>query len=313
MKQVILFIFLLATLGLCSSGNASTPEPERAIWVWEKDSYAMLEDRAAADDAIRFLHSKHINTIYLYADAFEKRNLIVSQPQLYSRLIQRLHQEGIHTYALLGSAFLHTEEYILPEHRSAALAMMQRVLDYNHRAAPDERFDGVNLDIEPHILDLWPVQKIQLLEWYLDLSSALMELKRTSGQSLQVGPAIPFWLDGIELKWHGQTKRVSDHVQDIYDYVALMDYRDHAEGTDGIVSHARDEMMYAALHNRKVMIGFEVTPNEIQKVSFNHLTEQEMERELSLASKGFADQPAFAGFVIHHYRSYRKWLERSTP
>ena len=273
----------------------------------------MLEDRSAADDAIRFLNSKHINTIYLYADTFEKQNLIVSQPKMYSRLIQRLHQEGIHTYALLGSAYLHTEEYILPEHKNAAFAMMQRVLNYNLKAATDERFDGVNLDIEPHILDLWPAQKIQLLEWFLDMSQSLMELKKSSGQKLLVGPAIPFWLDSIELEWHGQTKRVSDHVQDIYDYVALMDYRDHAEGADGIISHAKDEMMYAGLHNRKVLIGLEVTPNEIQKVSFNHLTEQDMEHELSLASKSFADQPAFAGFVIHHYRSYRTWLERSTP
>jgi hypothetical protein len=313
MKQKFLCAFLLATSGISQSANVSAPEPERAIWIWEKDSYAMLEDRSAADDAIRFLNSKHINTIYLYADTFDKQNLIVSQPQMYSRLIQRLHQGGIHTYALLGSAYLHTEEYILPEHRSAALSMMQRVLDFNSRAAPDERFDGVNLDIEPHILDLWPAQKIQLLEWFLDMSQSLMELKKASGQTLSVGPAIPFWLDSIELEWHGQTKRVSDHVQDIYDYVALMDYRDHAEGTDGIISHAKDELIYAGLHNRKVMIGLEVTPNDIQKVSFNHLTEQDMERELSLAEKGFADQPGFAGFVIHHYRGYRTWLVKNTP
>ena len=219
MKQKLLCAFLLATSGISQSANVSAPEPERAIWIWEKDSYAMLEDRSAADDAIRFLNSKHINTIYLYADTFDKQNLIVSQPQMYSHLIQRLHKEGIHTYALLGSAYLHTEEYILPEHRSAALSIMQRVLDFNSRTAPDERFDGVNLDIEPHILDLWPAQKIQLLEWFLDMSQSLMELKKASGQTLSVGPAIPFWLDSIELEWHGQTKRVSDHVQDIYDYV----------------------------------------------------------------------------------------------
>jgi len=89
-----------------------------------------------------------------------------------------------------------------------------------------------------------------------------------------------------------------------------MDYRDHAEGGDGIVRHALNEMEYAAKRGRKVVIGVEVTPNEIQKVSFDHLAEADMQRELKLAEKAFRKQPAFAGFAIHHFRSYRKWLDR---
>lgn len=283
----------------------------RAIWTWEQASYDMLRDGEAATAAIDFLRSKRIGTLYLYADTFNGQNLIEAQPELYRRFIARLHRRGIQAYALLGSGYLHTEEYILPGRRDAALAMFRRVLDYNSVAAADERFDGVNLDIEPHILDQWPEQKLLLLRQFLDLGQSLMDLKRQSGQVLAVGPAIPFWLDGIELDWHGASKPVSEHVLDVYDYAALMDYRDHAAGRDGIVSNAMDEMIYAGQRNKRLVIGVDVTPDEIQKVSFDHLAEPDLERELKLAARAFRGQRAFAGFAIHHFRAYRDWLSRS--
>jgi len=109
----------LIALGLLALFVARTSAAaERAIWTWEQASYAMLEDRAAADAAIAFLRSKHIGTVYLYADAYQERNLPEARPNLYRQLIRRLHARRLHTFALLGSAHLHTEAYVLPEHRN---------------------------------------------------------------------------------------------------------------------------------------------------------------------------------------------------
>ena len=298
---------LLLALAAASVHGAERLGP-RAIWTWEEDSYAMLEDPAEADRAIAFLQSKSIDTVFLYADAFDRRNLIVSQPQLYRRLIRRLHASGLKAYALLGSGYLHTERYVLPKHRAEALAMLQRVLDYNRTAALDERFDGINVDIEPHILDEWATRKMELLAGFVALSDALMAAKRASGQDLPLGSAIPFWLDGLQIEWKGQRKPISQHVQDIYDYVALMDYRDHALGGDGIVSHAMDELRYAERIERRVLIGVETLPNAIRKVSFHYLKEADMERELGETARSVGAMQPFGGFVIHHYGSYRKWL-----
>ncbi|MBQ5949733.1 hypothetical protein [Massilia sp. ST3] len=301
---------LLASLLLalaCAQSHAAPAAP-RAIWTWEEESYAMLRQDAAAGRAIDFLKSKSVDTVYLYADAYEGRNLIVAEPQRYRALIRRMHASGLKVYALLGSAYLKTERYVLPRHRAQAEAMLQRVLDYNKGAAPEERFDGINLDIEPHILDEWSTRKMALLAEFVELSDALVRLKRKSGQDLPMGPAIPFWFDGIELEWQGKRKPVSQHVQDLYDYVALMDYRDRAEGGDGIVSHAMDELEYASRIGRKVMIGVETLPNAIKKVSFHHLREADMERELATTARMVGQMPAYGGVVIHHYQSYRKWL-----
>lgn len=307
MKSLLIALVLLLTAP-CARAAA-----DRAVWIWEKESYAMLENRAAAKDAIGFFKSRGINTLYLYADSFQGRNLLVQKPQLYRKLIRRLRKEGIRTYALLGSAYLNTEEYVLPPRHPDALAMLKRVLDYNAREKGGDRFDGVNLDIEPHILDEWKDRKHALLQEFLSMSRKLMDLKKAYGLDLAVGPAVPFWLDGITLEWEGRVKPVSEHAADVYDYLALMDYRDRAEGRDGIIAHAARELKYGAAIGRKVIIGVETGKNEIKKVSFNHLKLADMERELALAEAAFASEPAFAGFVIHHYRTYRNWLESQIP
>jgi hypothetical protein len=289
---------------------AAAPPPPRAVWIWEQDSYAMLQSPQEADQAFAFLRGKHVDTLYLYADAFRGRNLIVERPEAYRGLIAAAHRRGFKVYALLGSAYLHTERYIRPQRRADAMALLQRVLTYDAKARAESRFDGVNLDIEPHLLDEWDTQKLELLRDFLDVSAAWMALKREAKSDLAIGPALPFWFDGIQLDWHGKTRPVSEHVAGIYDYIALMDYRDHADGGDGIIAHAADEMAYAGRIGKKVVIGLELTPNELQKVTFNHLTEADLTREMTATERAYRDSTAFAGFALHHYRGYREWVAK---
>lgn len=123
---------------------------------------------------------------------------------------------------------------------------------------------------------------------------------------MSVGPAIPFWLDGIEdVTWNGQRKRLNEHVQDIYDYVAIMDYRNFAVGRDGIIAHAMDELDYADKTGRKVVIGVETLRTEPDKVTFFGKGRAVLERELRLAEGEFSSHRSFAGFAVHHLGSYR--------
>ncbi|OGR44567.1 MAG: hypothetical protein A2X35_00455 [Elusimicrobia bacterium GWA2_61_42] len=301
---------LAAALLLALALRAAASAAPRAVWVWEPESYAMLKSGREAGKAIKLLEEKKITTVYLYADAYKGSNLITAKPKLYRKLIRRLRNHGIQTYALLGSWHLSTQEYVLPERRGEALAMFRRVLDYNAKAEPEARFGGVNLDIEPHMLDAWKDGKDGLMLNFLDLGRELMSLKEKAGADLKVGPAIPFWLDRMELEWNGVSKPVSEHVLDIYDYAALMDYRNRAEGTDGMIVHAASELDYASAHGKGLVVGVEVTPNELGKVTFSGLSEAAMESELALAEAEFSRKPAFSGFVIHHFESYLEWLKR---
>jgi len=282
----------------------------RAVWTWERDSYAMLQSPREAEAAFAFLQSRQVDTIYLYADAFGGRNLIVEAPGRYRSFIADAHRRGFRVQALLGSAHLNTERYILPAQRPQALAMLQRVLAYNGAAPRESRFDGINLDIEPHLLAEWDdAHRHELLRNLLDVSAAWMAMKRESRQELAIGPAMPFWFDGIEVEWRGRKRPASEHLADLYDYVALMDYRDRADGGDGIIAHAAKEIAYAERAGKQVVIGLELTPNELRKVTFNHRSEADLARETETTQAAYGRSKAFGGFAFHHYRSYRDWID----
>ncbi|QIL19602.1 hypothetical protein [Thermomonas sp. HDW16] len=307
-RLVQLALCALLILVPCADGKTPAPVP-RAVWIWEQPSYAMLESPQVAEEALAFLRRERIGILYLYADGFDGRNLIAEHPQLYRDFIRRAHAQDMQVYALLGSWYLHTERYVLPKHRGDAVAMLQRVLDYNAGAPAAARFDGVNYDIEPHLLDEWEdATRVRLLGDFLDMSAALMAAKRKSGQRLPIGPAMPFWWDGIELDWKSARKSVADHVIDTTDYVALMDYRNKAEGSDSILSHARDEMTYADKVGKRVAIGLEFNPGEPKKLSFHGMDKAAFEREAGKVEAALRGRPAFAGFVFHHYLGYRRFV-----
>lgn len=312
---VIALLGMLALAQACSAQTGPSSAPaSRAVWTWEGDSYAMLASQPVADEALAFLQSKHINIVYLYADAYEGRNWVTQQPQRYQAFIRNAHQRGMQVYALLGSWYLHTERYVLPGHRHKAKKMLQQILDYNAASGAAERFDGVNYDIEPHLLDEWSdATRQRLLRGFLEMTEAMMKAKHASGQQLQIGPAMPFWWDGIELEWHGVRKPVSEHVFDLVDYVALMDYRNRAEGSDSILSHAQSEMDYARRSGKRLVIGLEFNPGEPEKLSFYGMSEAAFEDEANKVEAAYAKQPAFAGFVFHHYEGYRRFVGKPIP
>jgi hypothetical protein len=313
-SAVALALAALAALGSLAPGISEADEVrrEKAVWVWEQDSLSLLQDRGAADEAIRFAKSQRITKVYLYADAFNGRNLLTEEPWRWHDLLRRLHREGLRAEALLGSAYLHTEHYVEPERRDAALDMFRRIHRFNAATdSAEERFDGIHYDIEPHLLPQWEDQRDLLLMGYLDLGRAIVDLRRDVGQDLPITPDIPFWLDTVVLEWEGATRSVAEHVIRLFETVALMDYRNFARGSDGIIAHATLEMDIAARLGRRVVIGLEIAEGEPKKISFASLTPADLARELAATESAFQDSSAFGGFAIHHFSAWKAWLERA--
>ena len=298
---------LLALLALLSA--PALHAAERAVWVWEDASTGWLDDPAYAGDAIAFLRGRGISTVYLYVEPYPASNRLANDPAAYRVLLSRLRANGIRPHALLGSGHLNSDAYTAAQRRAIAEAQFQGVLDYNAGALPAERFEGVSLDIEPHLLKAWSNKQATLLVQFLDLGRSLMDMKRRSGQSaLQVGPAIPFWYDGLRVKWNRRTQYMHEHVLDVFDHAVLMDYRDHADGSDGIIAHARAEIDAAALRGKRVVIGVETADNEIAKVTFFDNTDAQLELALAQTASAYAGHAGFGGFAVHHFESYVEWL-----
>lgn len=135
-------------------------------------------------------------------------------------------------------------------------------------------------------------------------SDEFMRMKARSG--LLVGPAMPFWFDSIEdVGWKGQRRKLKECVQEIYDYVAIMHYRNTADGPEGIVSHAQSELDNAYRMDNKDMIGIETLETSLAKVSFFGKGGKYFKEQLAMAGSAMAQYRSFGGFVVHHLKSYR--------
>lgn len=280
---------------------AAAPPAPAAVWIWETEAFRLLEEHAWAAEVTASLRARGVGTLYLYADSSEDGGPLRDAPARYRALLASLHRQGFEVEALLGSASLHSHSYVLPERTAAARSMLQRVLDYNREAAPRERFDGVHLDIEPYALAAWNDHtRGTLAIRYLDRSAEWMAMSRAADPALRVGAAIPFWYDGLVVAWRGRRRPMNEHVQDLYDYVALMDYRNRAEGQDGIVAHALPELAYGDRIGRPVVIGLETGPAEPAKITFHGLGPAALGREMTEAQARFATHRSFAGFALHH-------------
>ncbi|WP_214106643.1 Ig-like domain-containing protein [Acrocarpospora catenulata] len=304
--------------------GAGTSEPpavlqsDRALWIWEPAAYQLLENPGARTVLGQFMDDTTLSpqrrsTIYLYADRYDGAFALADNPARYRSLILWAHSRGYRVHALLGSSLYMAPMWAYSRYHGKAVQLVETVLNYNLASAPDERFDGVNVDIEPHGLPEWPT-KPTVQTQYLDMLASMMGRKEISGQNLNIGPAIPRWLDSnsecSNITWHGKTQNCARHVIDTTDYISLMDYRDVATGPSGIIAHAEDEIGYAASTGKKVMIGIETdqisATGDPEKISFQEEGRTAMESELGQVYAAFAGSPAFLGVAVHHYDAYRK-------
>lgn len=286
----------------------------KAIWVWETETLRLLDDPAYETRVLRQLKDHGFRTLFLYADDYRGRNPVLNERVAYRGLLGRLHGAGFRVEALLGSYPMKTWEYVLPERDEAARAMMQHILDYNATAGAKERFDGVHLDIEPHALDSWNDQtRVSLSLMFLARSREWVAMARQAGEGLVVGAAIPFWYDGFSVAWQGAEKPLSAHLQDLYDYVAVMDYRNRAEGPDGIIAHAREEIAYGTAHGKTVFLGLETGEAQPAKVTFRLRGAAALTREMAATEKAFALEKGFGGFAIHHLGTWLELIEGPAP
>ena len=300
-----LLLFLACTL---------LPAAPKAIWIWETETRRLLDDRAYEAQVVGLLRTHGFRTLFLFADDYRVRNPILAEQSAYRSLLGRLHAAGFRVEALLGSYPMTTWECLLPEHDQAARAMMQHILDYNAAAEPRERFDGVHLDIEPHALDSWNDDtRVALSRMFLSRSREWVAMARRAGKDFLVGAAIPFWYDGFTVAWEGVTRPLNAHLQDLYDYVAVMDYRNRADGPDGIIAHAREEIAYGTARGKAVLLGLETGEAQPAKVTFRHRGPAALTREMATTEQAFIREKAFGGFAIHHLRTWLELIETPAP
>ena len=135
------------------------------------------------------------------------------------------------------------------------LAVVDAVIAFNKQAESDERFDGIHLDNEPYTLLGWhePTRRDQILVEFLELNAECQRRVRAA-KGLVFGVDIPFWWQELDphtgkpigdVTFNGRRKPASFHCIDLLDNVGIMNYRDQADGADGLIAHAQQILAYS--------------------------------------------------------------------
>ena len=161
-------------------------------------------------------------------------------------------------------------------------------------------FTGLHVDIEPYTTPAWTKNRKAVITKYL----ATLDTLRTAAAGTAIEADIPFWFD--EVAANGST--LDREIMRRTDAVAVMAYRNHADGPDGTIALASAEVAAGAQLGRPVRIGQEtnvlgVDPTEV-KQTFHGMTLAQMDTQLALVRDAFAASPAFAGLAIHDSLGY---------
>ncbi len=171
-------------------------------------------------------------------------------PGAWRRFLEEAHQARLQVHALDG----YPEFALKPQH-AVPLAVVDAVIAFNRESSAEQRFDGIHFDNEPYLLLGWEdrTRREQILREFLELNVECQRRVRTQS-GLSFGIDIPFWwqeLDTVtgkaqgEVTFGGKKKPASHHCIDLLDQVGIMNYRDAAEGADGMIAHGQELLAYA--------------------------------------------------------------------
>lgn len=256
-------------------------QPPRAMWVW--DTKPLLLNPVARQELFDFCDQENINQLWLQILYAFKPNISVADvPTLvaegkplelecilhfrdeFRHFIRSAHERGITVHVLDGYP-----EFAQKIYHAMPLGIVDAVIKFNKNSEPQERFDGIHFDNEPYLISgsRDDARHEQILLEFLDLNAECQRRVREHSDMV-FGVDIPFfWHERNletgqivgEVTYNGQSKPASFHCIDLLDNVGIMNYRDTADGADGMIAHGRELLAYAdkTKQNGKIYMGIE--------------------------------------------------------
>lgn len=245
----------------------------RSLYVWKQAE--------AGPELLRFCAEKRIGRLYLIFAPKDSPGDFIRSARAAKVQVHAMHPGDMAEWLDLFPAKLDP---------NAILDWVRAVKVHNAASAPDERFQGIHLDIEPHSTEGWKTHREKLAAGYLELLSLVR--KETD---LVLSAAVPWnWeapvLDG---------KSLIARAQDVLDYVSVMAYRGAnaqkvVEAIEGECAHKPGRVELILETDRKVVE--EGTPLHVG-------TEARMEAVFLEARGRFGSRLMEA---VHHYGTYRE-------
>jgi len=246
-----------------------------------------------SDDIIAFAKEKGINFLYVRLD--------LQQPfEAYREFVKKAHDAGIEMHAMGGHP-----GWALTENRQRISKLVDYVKRYNRAAAPEERFYGIHLDVEPYVLPQWRGDKDEVIAQWVDNMAFFVESTQADSQ-LETSVDLAVWLDRTFIPGKSELS-VSEWMIGRMDHVALMAFRNMAGGSNGIVAVVKQEMQMADRLGKRLVVAVEIKESfEGAHVSFYEKGAEEMLKQLDKLPEMLADHRSYTGYAVHAYDYWKE-------
>ena len=267
-------------------------EFSRSLWIWKVDPVSNIDQRKGL---FEFCARTNISQIQFFIGTGD----LNENPKYYRMLREfnaECHKNHLRVEALNGHPI-----WALKDHHREAISWVNWIRDYNGMVAPNERFDGLTLDIEPYLTKDWILNKEGVKFEFIELLQQVQKLLESQqGGETTLGCAIPYFF-----------KDEGSFLADIarcLDSLYLMSYFDSSAK---IVSSSAPCFDSVEESGKKVWITVETQDvvNMHQGANRNTFFEEGwkyMEDELQMVNTALGNLPAYTGISIHYYSSYRQ-------
>ncbi|QRG65866.1 hypothetical protein [Brevibacillus choshinensis] len=286
-SRAVAYVCLFSLFFLVTGFSSPEKETRKATWLWHTNLIASEQE-----EILTFSREQGVNLLYLRIDMTQK-------PAYYQSFIREARRNGVQVHALAGSP-----TWGLKDNQNRVLAMVDWVHTYNQRVSADEKFSGVHLDIEPYLLPEWKADPESVIRQWGENAEAYLDLVHQD-PALEVGCDIPFWLDKYAMPKLPNTA-FSQWLISQHDHVAIMSYRDQAEGPNSISSLVPQELGWADELGKKILLGVETKQSgEGNYVSFYEEGTQYMNQEIDKLSELMANHSSYGGIAVHSYEYWK--------
>ncbi|SFL72526.1 hypothetical protein SAMN03159341_10917 [Paenibacillus sp. 1_12] len=285
-NYVIVTVLLLSVVSAACEAAPLRSNQMKATWLWDTSLISTLENRQAV---LKFAKEQSVGRIYLQVNPDAAKST-------YRAFIQAAAKAGIQIHALDGAPnWIHSDQH------QQILNMVKWVKDYNASVLKDERFTGIQVDIEPYVLPEWHDERdVTVINWINAMTLFTKEVKQDS--TLTASAALPFWLQLISVP-DDSSLRLNEKLFNLLDEVTLMSYRDQAQA---LIEITAADVALADRLNKKVFVGVETNPSsEAAFVSFYEEGRAAMNKQLTLVDAALKGHPSYAGIAIHDYTGWK--------
>jgi hypothetical protein len=290
------------------------PAPkEYGIWFWESP-YAMTWSQS--QHLIDQAKANGFNAIYITVDDYLDASAITNPPQraqalqaynaAVSQFITYANQQGIAVDAEAG-----WRDWGEPANRNKGYMILDFVTQYN--ATHNAKFRDTQYDVEPYLLSNYATNKAQILTDYVGFADGLVSRNVSGGGIELVAPY--FYGTGMgwtpTITYGGKTDSTFNLLLSILDKkpgnsMFIMAYRNHAEGVNGTLDVASDEMSEAsaAPHQTKLIVAQETGNVQPSYVTFYGMTRTQLGAQVLAVDAAYANSSVFNGIAIDYIDPY---------